>query len=103
MSKILTSILTIVLITSQISLKALAEEVNAGSTVTNHVIAQTHEAASGFNIQSYNPSSEINNILNSLVNHQIDLTSILHDVSTGQMTHTLDINVGGQNTALNSN
>ncbi len=98
MKKIFTSLLLIVLITSQVNFNAYADSVNMVSTHNN-----VHEAVSGFNAQTYNPGTDINNILNSVVSPHLDLNSVLHNLNVGHLNNETAINVGGHNLEINSN
>ncbi len=112
MKKFLQLYLVLIFISSQINYKILAEELSLSS---NHVLnsnshnsinlnTSAHEALNNsFSIINYNPSHEIASILNSLVSHEIDLTSTLHDINTGLLNHSLSIMLENTPTQVTSN
>ncbi len=86
------------LLLAQLSLAACAHDINNSSNPT-----PIHEALNGFNVHSFNPNNELNNILNSVISPQIDLNSAIHNISVGNLSHEIGINVNGHILEINSN
>ena len=83
---------------AQLSLIVCAHDLNNSPSPT-----PIHEALNGFNVHSFNPASELNSILNSVISPQIDLNSVIHNIPVGNLSHEIGINVNGHILEINSN